>query len=198
MKAPTQAPHIDWTAISPLLALVGGLCLVLMVGLLRAPFVRTKLVPFLTLVALGAAAGLGIWTWGDNVSVLEGALRMDDLTLALSITDQRYIKGYKFLVLDPAGNPVATIMNKEDRPETRDLGNLWKRLVYVKKGIPIPESIRWDGKSDAGTPARADFMKAAQICAGNEPPVTFLPCTLVISIWPSTCPIQTAATRSGV
>ena len=74
----------------------------------------------------------------------------DDLTLALSITDQRYIKGYKFLVLDPAGNPVATILNKEDRPETRDLGNLWKRLVYAKTGIPIPDSIRWDGKSDAG------------------------------------------------
>ena len=28
----------------------------------------------------------------------------DDLTLALAITDQRYVKGYKFMVLDPAGN----------------------------------------------------------------------------------------------
>jgi NADH-quinone oxidoreductase subunit N len=85
VRAPTEAPTIDWTAISPLLALVGGLCLVLMVGLLRAPFVRTKLVPFLALVALGTTAGLAIWTWGDNVSVLEGALRMDDLTLALTM-----------------------------------------------------------------------------------------------------------------
>src|SRR5262249_35039388 len=54
-----------------------------MVGLFRSPFVRTKVVPFLTLVALGTTAGLGIWTWGDNASVLEGALVMDDLTLAL-------------------------------------------------------------------------------------------------------------------
>jgi NADH-quinone oxidoreductase subunit N len=84
VRAPTEAPHIDWQALSPLLALVGGLCLVLMVGLLRAPFVRTKLVPFLTLVTLGATAGLGIWTWGDNASVLEGALRLDDLTLTLT------------------------------------------------------------------------------------------------------------------
>ncbi len=74
----------------------------------------------------------------------------DDLTLALAIADQRYVKGYKFVVLDPAGSAVATIMNKEDRPETSNIGNLWKRLVYVKKGIPIPESIRWDGRSDAG------------------------------------------------
>jgi NADH-quinone oxidoreductase subunit N len=79
--AAAQAPHIDWKAISPLLALTGGLCTVLMVGLLRAPFVREKVVPFLALVALGTTAGLGIWTWGDNVSALSGALRMDDLTL---------------------------------------------------------------------------------------------------------------------
>ena len=39
-------------------ALVGGACLVLMAGLLRAPFVRHTLVPLLALVALGAAAGL--------------------------------------------------------------------------------------------------------------------------------------------
>ncbi len=77
----------------------------------------------------------------------------DDLTLALSITDQRYIKGYKFAVLDAAGAAVSTILNKEDRPETQDIGNLWKRLVYAKTGIPIPDSIRWDGKSDSGAVA---------------------------------------------
>ena len=38
-----------------------------MAGLLRAPFVRHTLVPLLALVALGAAAGLTIATWGDNV-----------------------------------------------------------------------------------------------------------------------------------
>ena len=74
-----------------------------MVGLLRAPFVRTQVVPFLTLVALGATAGLGIGTWGDNVSVLEGALRMDDLTLALTMV---FVAGAACAVLlswrDPA------------------------------------------------------------------------------------------------
>ncbi len=74
----------------------------------------------------------------------------DDLTLALAITDQRYVKGYKFVVLDAAGVAVTTILNKEDRPETRDFGNLWKRLVYAKTGIPVPGSIRWDGTADSG------------------------------------------------
>ena len=44
-----EAPPIDWMALSPLVALTGGLCLVLLVGLVRAPFVRYTLVPLLTL-----------------------------------------------------------------------------------------------------------------------------------------------------
>ena len=55
-----QGRTIDWLAISPLVALVGGACVVLMAGLLRAPFVRHTLVPLLALVALGARAGLSI------------------------------------------------------------------------------------------------------------------------------------------
>ena len=76
-----QGPEIDWLAISPLMALIGGACLVLMAGLLRAPFVRHTIVPLLTLIALGACAGLTIATWGDNVSVIADAMVMDDLTL---------------------------------------------------------------------------------------------------------------------
>jgi NADH-quinone oxidoreductase subunit N len=80
-----SGPEIDWLAISPLVALVGGVCVVLMAGLLRAPFVRQTLVPFLALVALGTAAGLTIATWGDNVSVIADAMVMDDLTLFLTL-----------------------------------------------------------------------------------------------------------------
>ena len=36
-----KGPHLDWAAISPLVALTAGACLVLMAGLLRAAFVRT-------------------------------------------------------------------------------------------------------------------------------------------------------------
>ena len=52
-----KGPHIDWAAISPLVALTVGACLVLMAGLLRPAFVRTTLVPGLTIVTLGASKG---------------------------------------------------------------------------------------------------------------------------------------------
>ncbi len=80
-----QGPHIDWMAISPVVALVGGACIVLLTGLLRARFVRHTLVPLLTLATLGTAAGLSIATWGDNVSVVADAMKMDDLTLFLGL-----------------------------------------------------------------------------------------------------------------
>jgi NADH-quinone oxidoreductase subunit N len=84
-ESSVQGPHIDWMAISPLVALIGGACLVLMAGLMRAPFVRHTLVPLLALATLGTAAGLSIATWGDNVSVVADAMKMDDLTLFLAL-----------------------------------------------------------------------------------------------------------------
>ncbi len=116
----------------------------------------------------------GVWGFGAGVNVPLGAvvktppaISLDtagekyisptlvggkvDLVLPLAITSKRYVKGFRFVIQDSAGNPVRTIQNKEDRPENRDLGNLVKRLFYVKQGIPIPPSIRWDGTSDKGT-----------------------------------------------
>ena len=80
-----KAPEIDWAALAPAVALTGGLCLVLLLGLARARSVRTQLVPMLTLVALGVTAGLAIWQWNENESVIEGALAMDDFTRALTL-----------------------------------------------------------------------------------------------------------------
>jgi NADH-quinone oxidoreductase subunit N len=84
-QAQVQAPHIDWMALSPLVALAGGLCVVLMVGLLRAPFIRHTFVPLLTLLTLAVAGGLAIATWHRNDSVMSGALAMDDLTRAMTL-----------------------------------------------------------------------------------------------------------------
>ena len=80
-----KGPVIDWEALSPLIALTAGACIVLMVGLLRSAFVRRHVVPFLTLVALGTTIGLGIWQWGANTSIIEDSLAIDDLTLALTM-----------------------------------------------------------------------------------------------------------------
>ena len=55
-----KGPYIDWAALSPLLAVFGGAIVVLMVGLMRSRLVREGMVPALSIVALGAFAGLSI------------------------------------------------------------------------------------------------------------------------------------------
>jgi NADH-quinone oxidoreductase subunit N len=80
-----KGPVIDWEALSPLIALVTGACVVLLVGLLRARFVRRQVVPALALVTLGATAGLGVWQWGVNTEIIERSLAIDDLTLGLTM-----------------------------------------------------------------------------------------------------------------
>jgi NADH-quinone oxidoreductase subunit N len=79
------APHINYAAISPFEALLGGSVVVLLVGLLRSRFIREQVVPALTLAALGAALGVTIWQWNDHVSAISGAIRIDDLTLILTV-----------------------------------------------------------------------------------------------------------------
>lgn len=75
----------------------------------------------------------------------------DDLVLPISITDQRYVKGYRLIIKDDGGNTVRTIENKENRPENAAVKTVISRLFYVKKGIPIPPTLRWDGMSSTGT-----------------------------------------------
>ncbi|HYZ64468.1 MAG TPA: NADH-quinone oxidoreductase subunit N, partial [Acetobacteraceae bacterium] len=85
MLAAVSGPHIDWAALSPLVALTVGACVVLLAGLARSSFVRTSVVPVLTLIALGVTAGLTIWQWGDRKAIVSGALMIDNLTLALTM-----------------------------------------------------------------------------------------------------------------
>jgi NADH-quinone oxidoreductase subunit N len=74
-----QAPHIDYAGLSPIIALTAGICVVLIVGLFRFP---NWVVPAKTLAILAITAGLCIWQWGENESLVEGALRLDQLGLA--------------------------------------------------------------------------------------------------------------------
>jgi NADH-quinone oxidoreductase subunit N len=80
-----KGPHVDFAGLSPLIALLGGAVVVLMVGMLGSRLIRTQLVPTLSLGALGAALGLSIWQWHANKSIVSGALRVDDLSLALNL-----------------------------------------------------------------------------------------------------------------
>jgi NADH-quinone oxidoreductase subunit N len=77
-----NAPHIDYAALSPVLALTAGLCVVLLTAVFK-PLRRTA--PGLTLITLAATAGLLIWQWNEPTSLVSGALRLDDLAIAISL-----------------------------------------------------------------------------------------------------------------
>ena len=83
--AKVEPPVIAWAAISPLLALVIGACVVLMVGLLRSRAARHTAVPVLTVLTLALAAGFSVAQWNQPIDVISGAMRMDNLTYALTV-----------------------------------------------------------------------------------------------------------------
>src|SRR3954447_6183323 len=85
MIAQVKAPHIDWEALSALVCLTAGMCVVLLVGLLRARFVRRALVPLLTLVALAATAAACVWQWDIDADIVSASLSIDNLTLTLTL-----------------------------------------------------------------------------------------------------------------
>jgi len=76
------APDIDYAGLSPVIALTAGACIVLVVSLI-APGRWTS--TLLSLATLAAAAGLCIWQWGKSEDLVAGALRLDDLGLAVSL-----------------------------------------------------------------------------------------------------------------
>ncbi|HWX44207.1 MAG TPA: NADH-quinone oxidoreductase subunit N [Solirubrobacteraceae bacterium] len=80
-----KGPPVDFAGLSPLIALLGGAVVVLIVGLLGPRWIREHVVPTFSLVALGAAAGLTIWQWDEQKSIVSGALRIDDLALMLNL-----------------------------------------------------------------------------------------------------------------
>ena len=91
-----KGPHVDFAGLSPLIALLGGATVVLLVGLIGSQWVRAQAVPALTLVALATGLGMTIWQWNAQKSIVSGALRIDDLALALNLV---LIAGGAFTVL---------------------------------------------------------------------------------------------------
>jgi len=51
-----KGPHVDFAGLSPLIALLGGAAIVLLVGLLGSRWVRSQVVPALTLWELARAS----------------------------------------------------------------------------------------------------------------------------------------------
>src|SRR5213594_1345252 len=77
-----QAPTIDYAGLSPIIALTAGICVVLIAGVAGR---AQRAVPLLTLTTLGTAAGLLIWQWGEREDLVAGALRLDELAVAVAL-----------------------------------------------------------------------------------------------------------------
>src|SRR5437763_623816 len=77
-----HAPHIDYAGLSPLIAMTAGIVVVLLAGV----FDRIKgAVPILTFDTLAITAGLLIWQWTERKDLVAGALRIDDLAIAIGL-----------------------------------------------------------------------------------------------------------------
>jgi NADH-quinone oxidoreductase subunit N len=80
-----DTPDIDYGALSPVIALVAGICVVLLVGLI-GPRGKRWLSAGLTLLTLAATAGLLIWRLGEpDVDLVAGALRSDGLAITVGL-----------------------------------------------------------------------------------------------------------------
>jgi NADH-quinone oxidoreductase subunit N len=80
-----KGPHIDWAELSPFIVLTVGALVVLLVGLLSSLRLRERLIPALSLLTLAGAAGTEIWRFTHTVTIISGALRMDDLALIVDL-----------------------------------------------------------------------------------------------------------------
>ena len=80
-----RGPYIDWASLSPLVALTVGALVVLLVGLLRSPLIRERVVPTLTVVTLGAALAFEIARLDHPRQIISGALAVDGLALVLDM-----------------------------------------------------------------------------------------------------------------
>jgi NADH-quinone oxidoreductase subunit N len=77
-----NAPHIDYGALSPVIALTAGVCVVLLSGVFR-PLKRSA--PLLTMIVLGVTAVQLVAHWNEPTDLIAGALRLDDLAISISL-----------------------------------------------------------------------------------------------------------------
>ncbi|MCQ2572852.1 MAG: OmpA family protein [Treponema sp.] len=77
----------------------------------------------------------------------------DELSIPLNITDKRYVASWSLVILDENKNTVRTIGNKVALPSKVGFKSFFKQLVSIKQGIPVPETVTWNGALDSGETA---------------------------------------------
>lgn len=117
----------------------------------------------------------GIWAFGAGVNMLLGLKDIeppkidigakeatkiyfspnddgekDAMEIPIKITDKRYVTSWTCEIKDKDGKHVRTIANKIPLREMKDASTFFKLLKSSKKGVDVPEKIRWDGRTDTG------------------------------------------------
>ncbi len=82
MIAAFAAPHIDYSGLSPVIALTAGICVVLGTAVFDVP---RRTAPLLTMLVLAVTAVRLILEWNDPQDLVSGALRLDDLAISISL-----------------------------------------------------------------------------------------------------------------
>ncbi len=77
----------------------------------------------------------------------------DELVIPLQISDKRYVASWSLIIMDENKNVVRTIGNKVALPSRVGFKSFFKQIVTVKQGIPVPESVSWNGALDSGETA---------------------------------------------
>ena len=97
--------------------------------------------------------------------------KVDALEFPIEITDQRYIAEWLLEIREEAGNVVRTLRNKERRIENEGVRGFIDRITYVKAGVEVPATLRWDGALDSGAVAvdgKYSFVLSAADDNGNR------------------------------
>jgi len=76
--------------------------------------------------------------------------KADTLEVPINITDQSYVASWSVEIKDEKGNVVRVIENKEQRFESFNMKEFFRRITTSKKQIDIPHAIVWDGLRSTG------------------------------------------------
>jgi NADH-quinone oxidoreductase subunit N len=120
-----HGPHIDWTGLSPFIALTAGALIVLLVGLLRAGFVREHVTPLLSLITIAVTAAFEIVHFHHHASIISRALAIDELALVLD------------LIFAVAGIAVVLLSWRGAAPGESGQGEYYSLLLFSLLGMEI-------------------------------------------------------------
>ena len=110
---------------------------------------KLRFVSIITILAL--CAGLG-FAKEKYISPNNDGVQ-DELVIPLNISDKRYVQGWSLVITNESGEVIRTIENKVALPAKLGFKSFFKQLFSKKEGVPIPESITWNGAMNNGETA---------------------------------------------